>query len=218
MSVERQDKFLTCKDCGEDFIFTVREQDFYFQKGFEHDPARCGPCRNNRKRDRNMTGNPGFATPMNVNNSRPSYGAGAANYANRGNYNAGGNGGGNYANRGNYNAGSNGGGNYANRGNYNTGGNGGGNYPNRGGYNNSNPYNNNNGGNFGSRPNSYNNNNGGNMNTNSGSFYGGQGMEQERKMYPITCMNCGIQTEVPFAPRQGVPVFCRSCYNSQKGR
>ena len=36
-----QDKTLKCKDCGCDFIFTVGEQDFYAEKGFENEPVRC---------------------------------------------------------------------------------------------------------------------------------------------------------------------------------
>ena len=29
-----QDKSITCRDCGEDFVFTAGEQEFYAQKGF----------------------------------------------------------------------------------------------------------------------------------------------------------------------------------------
>lgn len=46
-----QDKTLKCKDCGNDFIFTVGEQEFYAEKGFENEPARCRDCRNSRKRN-----------------------------------------------------------------------------------------------------------------------------------------------------------------------
>ena len=46
-----EDKILTCKDCGERFIFTAGERDFYTQKGFQNEPARCGPCRRTRKRE-----------------------------------------------------------------------------------------------------------------------------------------------------------------------
>jgi CxxC-x17-CxxC domain-containing protein len=44
-----QDKTLVCKDCGSDFIFTVGEQEFYEEKGFQNEPARCKDCRNQRK-------------------------------------------------------------------------------------------------------------------------------------------------------------------------
>ncbi|NQT73371.1 MAG: zinc-ribbon domain containing protein [Chloroflexi bacterium] len=37
-----------------------------------------------------------------------------------------------------------------------------------------------------------------------------------RQMYPAVCAECGIETEVPFEPREGRPVYCRDCYNSSK--
>jgi CxxC-x17-CxxC domain-containing protein len=33
-----------------------------------------------------------------------------------------------------------------------------------------------------------------------------------RQMFPATCASCGKQTEVPFEPRSGRPVYCRDCY------
>ena len=50
--VAYQDRTLICRDCGAEFIFTAGEQDFYAQKGFEHEPTRCTACRQARKRDR----------------------------------------------------------------------------------------------------------------------------------------------------------------------
>jgi CxxC-x17-CxxC domain-containing protein len=44
-----QDKVLTCKDCGSEFIFSASEQDFYAEKGFTNEPQRCKPCRQARK-------------------------------------------------------------------------------------------------------------------------------------------------------------------------
>ncbi len=44
-----EDKVLKCKDCGADFIFSVRDQEFYQEKGFVNEPARCRPCRMARK-------------------------------------------------------------------------------------------------------------------------------------------------------------------------
>ena len=44
-----EDRTLKCKDCGEDFIFTAGEQEFYASKGFENDPQRCKACRDKRK-------------------------------------------------------------------------------------------------------------------------------------------------------------------------
>jgi DNA replicative helicase MCM subunit Mcm2 (Cdc46/Mcm family) len=50
---ELQDKTLVCKDCGAEFVFTVGEQQFYAEKGFENEPQRCPACRKARKQQRN---------------------------------------------------------------------------------------------------------------------------------------------------------------------
>jgi N-acetylglutamate synthase-like GNAT family acetyltransferase len=42
------DRVLKCKDCSQDFIFSVREQEFFAQRGFEHAPKRCLDCRRKR--------------------------------------------------------------------------------------------------------------------------------------------------------------------------
>lgn len=47
-----EDKVLKCKDCENDFIFTVGEQEFYAEKGFTNEPARCKDCRITRKNQR----------------------------------------------------------------------------------------------------------------------------------------------------------------------
>ena len=44
-----EDKTLTCKDCGNEFVFTAGEQEFYAEKGFENEPQRCKECRMARK-------------------------------------------------------------------------------------------------------------------------------------------------------------------------
>lgn len=44
-----QDKTLICRDCGEEFIFTAGEQEFYAEKGFQNEPQRCKTCRSQRK-------------------------------------------------------------------------------------------------------------------------------------------------------------------------
>ena len=44
-----EDKTLTCKECGEDFVFTAGEQEFYAEKGFQNEPQRCKKCRDARK-------------------------------------------------------------------------------------------------------------------------------------------------------------------------
>ncbi|MBP2631641.1 MAG: CxxC-x17-CxxC domain containing protein [Firmicutes bacterium] len=48
-----QDKTLSCKDCGTDFVFSASEQDFYAEKGFANEPGRCPECRSARKQERN---------------------------------------------------------------------------------------------------------------------------------------------------------------------
>jgi CxxC-x17-CxxC domain-containing protein len=47
--MEYQDKPLTCVECGQEFIFTAGEQEFYDRKGFREIPKRCRPCREARK-------------------------------------------------------------------------------------------------------------------------------------------------------------------------
>jgi CxxC-x17-CxxC domain-containing protein len=44
-----QDKTLTCRDCGKPFTFTVGEQQFYTERGFQNEPSRCPECRNARR-------------------------------------------------------------------------------------------------------------------------------------------------------------------------
>ena len=44
-----EDKTLKCKECGEEFVFTAGEQEFYAEKGFQNEPQRCKACRDKRK-------------------------------------------------------------------------------------------------------------------------------------------------------------------------
>ena len=39
------------------------------------------------------------------------------------------------------------------------------------------------------------------------------GYTTRRQMYPAVCADCGKETEVPFAPREGRPVYCSRCYD-----
>lgn len=55
--MEKKDIKITCKDCGEKFIFTVREQEFYEEKGLEHNPVRCKTCRDKKKSERSKNSN-----------------------------------------------------------------------------------------------------------------------------------------------------------------
>ncbi len=35
------DKTITCVECGNDFTFTVGEQEFFASRGFTNEPSRC---------------------------------------------------------------------------------------------------------------------------------------------------------------------------------
>lgn len=54
-----QDRSLTCRDCGESFVFSSGEQAFFASKGLTNDPQRCPSCRAAAKQQRSM--NPGGA-------------------------------------------------------------------------------------------------------------------------------------------------------------
>jgi CxxC-x17-CxxC domain-containing protein len=59
-----QDKTLSCRDCGAEFVFTASEQDFFAEKGFTNEPGRCPSCRAARKQSSggfNRGGRGGFA-------------------------------------------------------------------------------------------------------------------------------------------------------------
>jgi len=116
------DRSLTCRDCGQEFVFTLGEQEFYQQRGFS-EPQRCQDCRQVRKAQRN-----GGAS---------SSGGYASDGSSSGGY--------------------------------------GGGYGNESG--------------FGSSP---------------------------RQLYPATCSECGQQTEVPFNPSPGKPVYCRECFSGRR--
>lgn len=42
--------------------------------------------------------------------------------------------------------------------------------------------------------------------------YGNGGGYTRRQMFPVTCAECGKETEVPFEPRGDRPVYCSDCY------
>ncbi|MDD2401654.1 MAG: zinc-ribbon domain containing protein [Clostridia bacterium] len=48
-----EDKVLICKDCGREFVFTVQEQEFFEEKGFQNEPTRCLDCRKIRRQHNN---------------------------------------------------------------------------------------------------------------------------------------------------------------------
>ncbi len=42
------------------------------------------------------------------------------------------------------------------------------------------------------------------------------GGRPQRQMFPAVCAQCGKETEVPFQPREGRPVYCSDCYSKTK--
>ena len=44
-----EDKTLVCKECGNEFVFTAGEQEFYAERGFQNESQRCKACRDARK-------------------------------------------------------------------------------------------------------------------------------------------------------------------------
>jgi CxxC-x17-CxxC domain-containing protein len=52
----------------------------------------------------------------------------------------------------------------------------------------------------------------------SGSSYGAGRTSGERQLFKAVCADCGAETEVPFEPRQGRPVYCRSCFQQHNPR
>ncbi len=115
--VSFSDKTITCRDCGQPFIWTASEQEFYQSRGFENQPVRCRECRNRRKLERGQVASSTGATSS----LTTSYG------------------------------------------------------------------------------------NGGRSSGRSG-----------REMFPAVCDECGKQTQVPFQPTSGKPVYCSDCFERRR--
>jgi hypothetical protein len=43
--MKKEDINIKCSDCGEEFVFTAGEQEFFDSKGFTNLPKRCAKCR-----------------------------------------------------------------------------------------------------------------------------------------------------------------------------
>lgn len=39
-----EDKTLVCKECGQEFVFTAGEQEFYAERGFQNEPSAASPA------------------------------------------------------------------------------------------------------------------------------------------------------------------------------
>ena len=46
--------------------------------------------------------------------------------------------------------------------------------------------------------------------------YGNNSYSSQRQMHPVTCADCGKDTEVPFEPREGRAVYCSDCYRKTR--
>lgn len=46
-----EDKPIECCDCGETFVWTMKDQEFYKKNDFQP-PKRCKPCRERKKAER----------------------------------------------------------------------------------------------------------------------------------------------------------------------
>ncbi len=82
------DKVLTCADCGQEFVFSAREQEFYATRQFT-EPRRCGSCRASRKASRGDSGGSGYGNRSGGYGGSSSYGGGSSygadgGYGNRG--------------------------------------------------------------------------------------------------------------------------------------
>jgi cleavage and polyadenylation specificity factor subunit 4 len=44
-----EDETLECKDCGNEFVFSSGEKEFYASKGFDNKPVRCKECKDAKK-------------------------------------------------------------------------------------------------------------------------------------------------------------------------
>jgi CxxC-x17-CxxC domain-containing protein len=56
------DKTLTCADCGQEFLFSADDQEFYSTRGFS-EPKRCRSCRAQRRSDREGGDMGGYSRP-----------------------------------------------------------------------------------------------------------------------------------------------------------
>jgi CxxC-x17-CxxC domain-containing protein len=44
-----------------------------------------------------------------------------------------------------------------------------------------------------------------------------QERQSNRQFTKVTCAQCGVETEVPFVPRNDRPVLCRDCFSKERG-
>jgi len=39
-----------------------------------------------------------------------------------------------------------------------------------------------------------------------------------KKTFTVVCEACGVETQVPFEPKDGRPVYCRACFDNQRSK
>lgn len=57
------DKQFNCRDCGQEFVWTAGEQEFFASRGLIHPPSRCPACRRLRKTGGSAAGGGGERAP-----------------------------------------------------------------------------------------------------------------------------------------------------------
>jgi CxxC-x17-CxxC domain-containing protein len=90
------DRVLTCADCGQEFVFSASDQEFYAGRGFT-DPRRCPSCRASRRAARGESGGYGASGGYSSGSGGYSSGSGgysSGGYSGSGGYSSGGYGGG----------------------------------------------------------------------------------------------------------------------------
>jgi CxxC-x17-CxxC domain-containing protein len=50
----------------------------------------------------------------------------------------------------------------------------------------------------------------------SGGYGGRPRNDGPREMHDVKCSECGKDTQVPFKPTEGRPVYCRECYEKRR--
>jgi hypothetical protein len=64
MSFPGVDQTIVCKDCRNDFVFTVGEQNWFTEKGLDQAPKRCKQCRSQKRTQQAPQAAPQSPPPM----------------------------------------------------------------------------------------------------------------------------------------------------------
>ena len=66
-----EDKVIVCSDCGQEFTHSADDQQRYAERGFAHEPKRCGECRKKKKAEGGGGGGGGVGRSRPGGSSRP---------------------------------------------------------------------------------------------------------------------------------------------------